>query len=536
MIIGIFLLNTLSLYSARLEITKPEIEFNITAYSTEHSSINVEMNFYKHPDPSNIIFNINPKTMERFVIEDSAKKRIKANINNNLLKFSSTQDSFTIRYKINISSIPSNFETYNYLPNLSLQETILFVGYETFMQPVFPEKISLSPNIFVKFIFPKNWKLITSWNTNRSDFKIANVESLLKGIILAGNLEIERIMVKSKPHFILFHGKFNIEEKKDLSATYKKIALEQLKYWNFIPSNFVLVNFVKTPKFNAARGLNYANTLIYFLPENSNLFDINILKLISHEHFHIWNGYYLYPFPGKEDDLNWFKEGLTEYYSLLSLVNAEIIEPEAFLEHMLDLYIKYNSQSNKEIFIHYFFLFFALDMEIRKGTNNTKSLNNFLKNISLRNEFWEKGYIFADIRSELLKVYYWDITDFFDLYLLKKEKINIEAYFSFLGLNTKNKNLHEYNNFFELSTDNKNNKYIANIDNKSDAYSKGLRKNSIVKSYVKAQNFNELSKIIIIKNKKEEEIFFNPWIEENKLIIYQEKETKYYKKWIKGHA
>lgn len=530
----IFFFISFSIYSANSELKKPEMEFVVQASSTEASYLNVDLNFINYPDPANVVFTINPDTMEKFLVYDLTNKRIRYQISNNQLKISGNNKSFFIKYRSKISNIPSNIEKYKTLDNLYSNETILFFGYNTFIYPVFSEKFNISPNIYIKFLFPKLWKLASSWGINKKNFKISDIQSLQNGITIAGNLEIEKILVKSKPYYLLFQGKWN-DIKSRFISVYKSIALEQIKYWNFMPSDFVLVNLFKSSKFNITKGINYANTLLYFLPEYIDLKNVEFLKLIAHEHFHIWNGYYLFPYEGKEGQLLWFKEGLTDYYALMTLVNAGLISSEEFLNNILELYIKYNSETKLDDTLKGFFIFLALDMEIRKGTNNLKSLNNFIKNISLRSEFWQRGYTLADIKSELLKLYYCDISDFFDKFLNNNNKINIDAYFSFLGISSKKDISFSYTDNFDISTYKSGTNYVSSIKDGCDAYEAGLRKKDIIINYNKALKYPKKSLITIKDKKTTKDISFNPWQEIEKLILVSDSENEVYKKWIKGN-
>lgn len=518
-----------SICSASNEMSKPELSFTINAKSTDSNYLNIDLIATNFHEFENIAFNINSKTMENFSVYDSTEKKLKVSIKDDVLKILEPKVNFIIKYKICIAEVLANVDVYLKLPNISSNETLILFGYNSFIYPVFSEKLNINPNIYLKLNFPKLWKTASSFGMNKKDFKISNIDSLLKSVIITGNLEIESISIKNKPYHLLFEGKWS-EKKARFISVFKTIALQQLKYWNFIPSDFILVNLIKDKRFLKARGINYSNTLLYFFPENIDLNNTELLKLIAHEHFHIWNGNYI--FCGEKNELLWFKEGLTDYYALMTLVNSGLINVDSFLAHLLDQYTKYNANNSLTDELKGFFIFLSLDMEIRSGTLSKNSLDNFLKNISLRKEFWEFGYTVSDIKSELLKLYYWDLSDFFDKHVINSSKINIDKYFNYLGLVLKNQTVYKYQDDFIIGTDKQKKTYVQNISETSNAYIAGLRKKDIIISYERALKYPALSLINISRKNTTSSIKFSAWKNVDRLYFMQNNENINFKKWM----
>lgn len=524
-----FILLFIPFYSAYSEMSKPELSFTINSKGTDSNYLTVDLNISNYQSLVDISFGINSKTMDSFSVYDLTGKKLRTNVKDNILKILDVKNSFIIKYRINISEVLANVDEYSKLPNISSNQALILFGYNSFVYPIFSEKLNVNPSIYLKLNFPKLWKTASSFGMNKKDFKVSNIDSLLKSVIVTGNLEIESILIKNKPYHLLFEGDWS-DKKERFISVFKTIALQQLKYWDFVPSDFIMVNLIKDKKFSRARGIDYANTLLYFFSKDIDLNNVELLKLIAHEHFHIWNGHYF--FSSEKNELLWFKEGLTDYYALLTLVNSELISVESFLSHLLELYTRYNTDIKLTEELKGFFIFFALDMEIRRGSGQKNSLNNFLKNISLRKEFWEFGYTVSDIKSELLKLYYWDLSDFFDKFVVNNNKININNYFNYLGLVLKNQNSYKYQDDLILTTDKQNRTIVKDLSETSQAFLNGLRKKDIIISYDKAKKYPELSSIST--NKKNNIIKFSPWKIENKLYFMQNIDNVNFKKWVTG--
>jgi predicted metalloprotease with PDZ domain len=63
------------------------------------------------------------------------------------------------------------------------------------------------------------------------------------------------------------------------------------------------------------------------------------LRLIAHEHAHLWNGKLMRPEKSRpEGYYKWFQEGLTEYYAWKTLLGSALITPEQFAASVNDAY------------------------------------------------------------------------------------------------------------------------------------------------------------------------------------------------------
>ena len=71
--------------------------------------------------------------------------------------------------------------------------------------------------------------------------------------------------------------------------------------------------------------------------------DPESLRLLAHEHFHLWNGRHAAGDPSREGRYKWLQEGLTEYMAYRSLVTAGFVEPGDFVfkvNQFIDTYLQ----------------------------------------------------------------------------------------------------------------------------------------------------------------------------------------------------
>lgn len=122
--------------------------------------------------------------------------------------------------------------------------------------------------------------------------------------------------------------------------------------------------------------------------------------LIAHEAFHLWNGLMITPQETKDD---WFKEGVTDYMSVVFLKRIGLISEEILLKKLENFNRRYlitkrlqginlsvreaGLDKNKNRMLIYgqgALLGFALDVQIREATQNQKSFRRCFASVVRR--------------------------------------------------------------------------------------------------------------------------------------------------------
>jgi len=200
------------------------------------------------------------------------------------------------------------------------------------------------------------------------------------------------------------------------------------------------------------------------------------LSLCCHEYFHCWNVKRIKPAVFKPYELQceintellWFFEGITSYYDELFLVRSGVISKEDYLtmlannitrylkgkgrlvqtlaESSFDAWTKFYKQdenANNAIVSYYVkggLVAMCLDFEIKKLTNNAKSLDDLMRLIW--NEFGCKGNLAIgkglenkDIQRVAETLTGSCMTEFFNKHLHSIDNIELQALFLSLDLN-----------------------------------------------------------------------------------------------------
>jgi predicted metalloprotease with PDZ domain len=122
-------------------------------------------------------------------------------------------------------------------------------------------------------------------------------------------------------------------------------------------------------------------------------------KIISHEHFHIWNGMKI-SFEPTEDYVRWFMEGFTEYYAFTLNLRANLMDTSEYLEKFNSIILQYSSSpvrnaTDKEVqelfwengdiqrlpYTKGCLLALYWDWKIRSQTLGTLSLDDVMRNL-----------------------------------------------------------------------------------------------------------------------------------------------------------
>jgi predicted metalloprotease with PDZ domain len=343
----------------------------------------------------------------------------------------------------------------------------------------------------VRVLAPDVWKVATGLPGvlgQKNTFRAENFDVLYDSPFEVSNFKTLVFNVKGIPHRIVIDGEGNYDPERMRRDVQKIVETQVEMMGGEIP--YRDYTFILHLRADAGGGLEHANSTALGYPRFG--FTIrsgdrttsaspmvtstsgpdyrSFLGLVSHEFFHLWNVKRirpdaLGPFDYTQENytkLLWVAEGVTDYYTDLFLRRAGLITESEYLtaaarniqalqnmpgrkvqsveESSFDAWIKfYRADENfANSQISYYdkggILGLLLDLEIRKRSNNAKSLDDVMR--YLYAEFFKKNrnYGPADFQkaSELMAGS--SLEDFFSKYVRGTEELNYNAALEAAGL------------------------------------------------------------------------------------------------------
>ena len=343
----------------------------------------------------------------------------------------------------------------------------------------------------VRVLAPDVWKVATGLPAvpgQKNTFRAENFDVLYDSPFEASNFKTLVFNVKGIPHRIVIDGEGNYDPERMRRDVQKIVETQVELMGGEVP--YRDYTFILHLRANAGGGLEHLNSAALGYPRFG--FKIvagdratsaapnttatperdyrGFLGLVSHEFFHLWNVKRirpdaLGPFDYTQENytkLLWVAEGITDYYSDLVLRRAGLITESEFLsataraiqalqntpgrleqsveESSFDAWIKYYRQDENSVNsqISYYdkgaILGLLLDLEIRKRSNNAKSLDDVLR--YLYTEFFKKNrnYGPADFQKTCELIAGSSLEEFFSRFVRGKEELDYNAALEAAGL------------------------------------------------------------------------------------------------------
>ena len=343
----------------------------------------------------------------------------------------------------------------------------------------------------VRVLAPDVWKVATGLPAvlgQKNTFRAENFDVLYDSPFEVSNFKTLVFNVKGIPHRIVIDGEGNYDPERMRRDVQKIVETQVELMGGEIP--YRDYTFILHSRADAGGGLEHLNSTALGYPRFG--FKIvpgdratsaspattatperdyrGFLSLVSHEFFHLWNVKRirpdtLGPFDYTQENYTkvlWVAEGITDYYADLVLRRAGLITESEFLtatarsfqmlqhtpgrleqsveESSFDAWIKFYRQDENSINsqISYYdkgaILGLLLDLEIRKRSNNGKSLDDVLR--YLYTEFFKKNrnYGPADFQKAAELVAGSGLEEFFSRYVRGKEELDYNAALEAAGL------------------------------------------------------------------------------------------------------
>jgi len=224
---------------------------------------------------------------------------------------------------IEISYILTEQKPHGDQPYRSLikNEYFHFIGHAAFVVPNSADNINLKFDIRWKN-FPSSFKFANSFNSDSEHLWLqTNIGNLKQSVFLGGDYRLSKVTVNNQPLYIAMRGKWSFVDEEFFSAV-RSVVEFQRNFWNDhgFPYFFVSLMPVRIEKGSMAGGTGLTNSFSMYVSEDLNLKN-DIIPLLSHEHFHTWNGSKIHQV-SPEELYYWFSEGFTSYYSRLFILRA----------------------------------------------------------------------------------------------------------------------------------------------------------------------------------------------------------------------
>jgi predicted metalloprotease with PDZ domain len=326
----------------------------------------------------------------------------------------------------------------------------------------------------LQILAPEPWKVATGLPPApgpRNTFRAENFDILYDSPVEVSSFKTLSFNVKGVAHRIVIDGEGNYDPERMRRDVQKIVEASIELMGGEIP--YKDYTFILHLRASTGGGLEHLNSTALGFPRFSFKSETgyrSFLSLVAHEFYHLWNVKRirpdsLGPFDYTKENytkLLWVSEGITSYYQDVILRRAGITTDKEFLtgaarsfrdlqkvpgrkvmsaeEASFDSWIKYYRQDENSVNsqVDYYdkgaIIGLLLDLEIRKNSKGTKSLDDVMQH--LYNEFYKKdrNYTPTDFQkvSELMAGA--SLEDFFAKFVRGREELDYNASLAAAGL------------------------------------------------------------------------------------------------------
>lgn len=316
----------------------------------------------------------------------------------------------------------------------------------------------------------ENWHVTTGLDGGGSKFTAPNYDHFVDCPLEIGKQKDFSFDVEGVPHVLSIYGEGNWNAD-TLIRDISKIVRIQEKFWGDFPYKRYVFLLHCSP--SSGGGTEHINSTImgtrpygFTNPEAYRGF----LSLVSHEYFHTWNVKHLrpkriHPYDYTRENYSqelWIAEGTTSYYDELLLVRAGFLKPEKYLENLagvvqgdrqrpgnlyqslaeasFDAWVKYwkGTEQAYNFESDYYGkgaeVSFLLDVEIRRRSENTHSLDDVLRAMYNRFPLSGGGYTLKDFQLVAEEFGGGTLQKFFEDFVYGTTPIPWEEFLSHAGL------------------------------------------------------------------------------------------------------
>lgn len=326
---------------------------------------------------------------------------------------------------------------------------------------------------------PEDWKIATALRQNgsRKSYKADSYHEFVDSpTVFAEELKTLDFSDGGCDFKLHFQGEFSGGSETEIAILedVKKIVQEQSVLFGGYP--FKEYHFIyRLLPYRMRHAVEHSNSASFALPstvtQSPKAAKSGIMGITSHEFWHVWNvkrirPAALWPYDYSKQQytgLHWFTEGVTEYYTQLTLVRAGIINEEEFLKRLsnniqnlegnyaskvispftssFDSWLASSPYAHPDHRISYYHLGnrlgLLIDMEIRKRSKGSKSFDQVFQYLYKNNYQQNKGLAEDGVQKALESLTGDSWESFFRDYVNGTLEIDYETFLEPMGLEMK---------------------------------------------------------------------------------------------------
>ncbi len=185
---------------------------------------------------------------------------------------------------------------------------------------------------------PAQWAVTATWpihqapTTGPGTFSVGYVADDIRSLrdaFIAGSRDWERLSVPLPQGelTVTFADQFELDSEQFVEAAATITAAYLQAFESYRKISAVIMDLpADAPQ--TLRGTGRRGGFVLEVPRSQPL-DAELLLLLAHEAFHMWNGHHVVPDSDTSDNVQWFKEGMTHYIAIKTLARLGLIDGRA---------------------------------------------------------------------------------------------------------------------------------------------------------------------------------------------------------------
>jgi predicted metalloprotease with PDZ domain len=229
--------------------------------------------------------------------------------------------------------------SHRYRP-VTASEYIHWIGHTFWVLPSWNDEESVYVSVEWKGL-PKSWNVATSFGGGRAQKFRTRMRELKRSIAVGGDFRIVTGNAAGKPVRVAVRGTWEFTDA-ELAAMARRVIEIQRDFWNDRTQENYLVTLVpiaEGPGAISIGGTGLEDSFALFATDNVRI--ERLRGLLAHEYFHNWNAPKLGRMPEPEQQMYWFSEGFTEYYTYVLLHRGGLMNEAEMAGQFNDLIREY---------------------------------------------------------------------------------------------------------------------------------------------------------------------------------------------------
>lgn len=353
-------------------------------------------------------------------------------------------DAITVRYDIRLAHGDKRWPFGADQISSVRDGSLVFVSHTVF---IFNDSVRESR---VRFVLPEGWRVATPWRPLEGEahsYRVANRLLLLECCVMLGDF-IDREVRSGDTVVRLAMGR----EFGPYSDTLENAIRGSVSAYTELFRDTPRARFLAVVNAGGITdGSAYPNSVNLLTPqhmEGANF--VQAVYTLSHEILHLWNGYRLRP----AGQMEWFREGVTDYLTWRTLAGLKLLSEEAQLTELrrqiyayvnLDRKIsladtgddRFKNKNKVLVYDGGSLAALCLDAALRERTKGAAGFREFVRELYARSAKRDVPYDDALIAAVASEIAGEDFAFFFDRYIKGMEPLPLEEALAAFGLRLK---------------------------------------------------------------------------------------------------